>query len=235
MQRLLALDRQLGAAAAASWKAALEDTSDRSRPLAASIWAALRERHGGVLRTSYGVLACGADRVDEVLGDNRGRYSVRGYAERARGTLGEIYLGLDDTGPGCDYRLQSARANPVLLGLREAEAFATAFAVARGVLAAYAAAFTDLARARRPARVGGGRSRSPSCRTAVLAELCRRWFDVPDGTRLRQAARAGTGRRRSRRCARGISRRRRATCSSRRRAPRWPPRRARRGRRCARR
>ena len=62
-----------------------------------AVWTAIRELHGGVLRTPYGVLVCSKKLVMRGVRQSRdGDYTVTGYAERMRKSFGEIYLGKDD-------------------------------------------------------------------------------------------------------------------------------------------
>ncbi len=75
------------------WTKVLEDPSGQ-RGVAPHVWAAIRERRGGVLDTPYGVLVGSADLAMQVFRDPD-RYSVRAYWERMRQSLGVLYLGMD--------------------------------------------------------------------------------------------------------------------------------------------
>jgi hypothetical protein len=90
------------------WKAALEDPESRREFETASVWAAIRSKHGGLLRTAYGVLVADGQLVRQVLTDVERRYSVKGYQERLQDTIGPIFLGLDD---GKDYSDQASACN----------------------------------------------------------------------------------------------------------------------------
>lgn len=83
------------AAAAAAWKAAIEDPESIDRLDSAALWAAIREDHGGVLRTPYGVLVASRELISQVFLDRDERYSVSGQMERMRQSIGEIALGND--------------------------------------------------------------------------------------------------------------------------------------------
>lgn len=111
------------AAARLAWKAALEDPDAQERFSAASIWAAIRERHDGVLRTPYGVLVADRELVMQVFANPQQRYSVAGYLPRMRNSIGPIYLGLDD---GAQYQAEAAAANAELQAIDPALAFDTA-------------------------------------------------------------------------------------------------------------
>ena len=133
-RRLIAAMKQVendqgDAAALAAWKAALEDPESIDRLDSASIWAAIREDHGGVLRTPYGVLVGSRELVAQVYLDEHRRYSVCGQLKRMRRSFGEIALGLDD---GPIYRELSFEVNRAIGELPEHEVFALAFKAADG-------------------------------------------------------------------------------------------------------
>ena len=50
-----------------AWKIALEYPDAASDFTTASIWAAIRERHGGVLKTPFGVLVAERSLVEQML------------------------------------------------------------------------------------------------------------------------------------------------------------------------
>ena len=109
IERLRALEAGAGAdVALANWKAALEDPESRREFRTASIWAAIRHSHGGLLRTPYGVLVADANRVKQVLTDVDLRYTVDGYQQRLAQTIGPIFLGLD---AGAEYDRQASACN----------------------------------------------------------------------------------------------------------------------------
>jgi Dyp-type peroxidase family len=115
--RLRDVEKYLGhAEAITAWKTALEDPDAAADFTTASIWAAIRERHGGVLRTPFGVLAAERRMVDEVLLDPKRNLSVKGYLPRMHDSFGEIYLGLDAGQDGA-YERESAACNDAIMAL----------------------------------------------------------------------------------------------------------------------
>lgn len=117
INRLLTMS---GEEAVAEWKRYLEDPTAREDGETAAIWAAIRKHHSGVLRTPYGILTASASLVKEVFSNEHGRYSVKGYAERMRECIGEIYLGLDY---GDDYKQWSTATNNAIMSIGKKEAF----------------------------------------------------------------------------------------------------------------
>jgi deferrochelatase/peroxidase EfeB len=84
-----------GASSAGSrfgWKLLLEDRGARAQ--ARAVWAAIRARHEGVLRTSYGVLVGEARAARRVLGEEQ-HFSVCEYGRRMTDSVGLLYLGMD--------------------------------------------------------------------------------------------------------------------------------------------
>ena len=135
----LEIERLLGSTAGdadrvADWKAVLEDPDAQRNFLSASVWAAIRRDFGGVLRTPYGVLAASHQQATSVLIDQQGNYSVSGYRERTAPTLGDIYLGLDDRGPGCPYRTKSEEPNQAIRSITHEAAFDAARRLAQVAL-----------------------------------------------------------------------------------------------------
>jgi hypothetical protein len=133
LERVLA--EQGEAAAREAWKAALEDPRAQEQLHGASLWAAIRERPGGVLRTPYGVLVARREAVNQVLADDR-RFSVCGYRERMLASDFDIYLGLDQ---GSRYRALSAGVNAAIMRIGRQEAFELAASTAEAVLRAFIA------------------------------------------------------------------------------------------------
>ena len=116
--RLQALARAEGdEAAVLAWKTTLEDPESAAQFTAASVWAAIRAEHGGVLRTPYGVLVAERALVDQVLADPQRCYTATGYLPRMHRAFGPIYLGLDAGMPGQDYERASAACNAAIMGL----------------------------------------------------------------------------------------------------------------------
>lgn len=134
IERLRQFERQAGAEAAAqAWKAALEDGDAVARYASASIWAAIRHHHHGLLRIPYGVLVADRAGVDAVLLDPLRRYSVQGYQQRLAPTIGPIYLGLDRGDDG-EYQRQSAACNDAIQQISMVDGFVRARAATRAVL-----------------------------------------------------------------------------------------------------
>jgi len=77
------------------WKQLLEDLSARESGMTEAIWSLVRKEHGGVLRTSYGVLIGSRETVMDALRDSGEKFSVRRYWQRMKATIGAGYLGMD--------------------------------------------------------------------------------------------------------------------------------------------
>ena len=160
-----------------AWKAYLEDLGSKEKGYNSAIWAAIRVKFGGALWTPYGVLVASSAMVDHVF-TNKALYSVEGhdgpplvegYLHRSRASIGEIYLGLDDKGPESEYVRRSKEVNQELMQLSAEEAF-------------------NLARAETLKELAGHVGKTVDLRTMlsdpVLGEVCRFWFDLPDGNRV---------------------------------------------------
>lgn len=106
----------------------------------------------------------GKELVMQVLLDAAGNYSVCGYAARMEKAFGRIYLGRDNTDP--EYLAQSAAANAAIGAITERDAFTHALQATRTVMQAMGDAETFSMKA---------------VSVPVLAALCTRWFDLPDG------------------------------------------------------
>ncbi len=171
IQQLEALAIRDGAeSAAAQWKLLLEDPGARRAGAAASVWQAVRDLHGGVLRTPFGVLVCSGARAREVLADRSGRYSVSGYAARMREAFGEIFLGRDPQDPA--YARESTAVVAAIQAFDPAQAFARGLQSAEAVVRA------------RLQGCAPGEELALEVRDlvdTVLADACRDWFGLPDG------------------------------------------------------
>ena len=176
IDRLLGVDPSTDRVAA--WKEVLEDLDAQKSFLSASIWAAIRRDFGGVLRTPYGVLAASHGEAMKVLVDPLGNYSVAGYRERTAPTLGDIYLGLDDRGPGCPYRLKSERPNAAIQSITQKTAFDAARQHAKSSLSRLIQRETDYAQARGEP-VWQLTFGAKEVWDDVLTALCREWFGLP--------------------------------------------------------
>jgi deferrochelatase/peroxidase EfeB len=105
------------------WKAALEDADAVDRQQSAALWAAIREDHGGVYDSPYGVIVADRGKVMQVLRDDA-KYSISGQAGRMHvASLWPIYLGMDS---GPQYTLESKVVNDALMALSADDAFAIA-------------------------------------------------------------------------------------------------------------
>ena len=126
------------------WKAILEDPSSRGAGLTEAVWAAIRKKYNGVLKTPYGVLVGNLDYTKQIL-CNPDAYSVREYWDRMRRSLGQGYLGMDpdpqkiadsagDSAKDLDkryhaevhcgrYRAESEYSNPLISKISEDTAF----------------------------------------------------------------------------------------------------------------
>ncbi|MCP3391338.1 Dyp-type peroxidase [Bradyrhizobium sp. CCGB12] len=122
INRLQSIEKRLGAQEAiTAWKTALEDPDVATDFTTASIWAAIRERHGGVLKTPFGVLVAERKLYDDALLNTSGSLSVNGYLPRMHESFGEIYLGLDAHDPA--YSRDSAACNGAIMALDKEAAF----------------------------------------------------------------------------------------------------------------
>jgi Dyp-type peroxidase family len=135
VQALLAMEQTHGAdAAREAWKILLEDPEAQRKFESAGAWAAIRTHRNGVLRTPYGVVVASQNHLDHVLVNAREKYSVSGYHGRMPNSIGEIYLGLDDTGPGCPYQKQANPVNAAIGTVGKRQAFDIAFGAATRAL-----------------------------------------------------------------------------------------------------
>ena len=177
------IDRLLGsldcdADRVTAWKAVLEDLDAQKNFLSASIWAAIRRDFGGVLRTPYGVLAASYDQAMKVLNDPQGDYSVAGYRDRTAPTLGDIYLGLDDRGAGCPYRMKSEKPNAAIQTITQKIAFDAARRLAQASIDGLVQREKDYALARGDSewQLTFG---AKEVWDEVLEGLCQEWFGLP--------------------------------------------------------
>lgn len=149
------------------WKQQLEDTALRD-----AAWAVVRAQPGGVLRTDYGVLVGSKAAVTEVFLDLRQRYSVHGYGERMRASVGLGYLGQDgDTG----HEDTAPAVNAAIERIREDQAYDETYRLT--------AAWLNTLRSALPAAetaVLGVPIDVPELCETVLGQLCTLWFGLPD-------------------------------------------------------
>jgi deferrochelatase/peroxidase EfeB/lysophospholipase L1-like esterase len=101
-------------------KELLEDSKSQDDWVSASVLAAIREKHDGLLQINeLGTIVATPDLVNKVLGDDA-LYSVSGYLERMQDSIGEIYLGLDKSP---DYDKLSKAVNAALMSIKKKDAF----------------------------------------------------------------------------------------------------------------
>jgi Dyp-type peroxidase family len=150
------------------WSAILEDVSASHSGTTAAVCAAIRAR-GGVLRTPDRgmVLIASHDLVMKVLKDDK-TFSVSEYHARMKQSVGEGYLGLDDSPI---YRQQSTEPNKVVAKISSEEAFDIARKETKQVLVAFAAKFAPA-----PVTVA-----ADVLADQVLARLSAYWFGIPKG------------------------------------------------------
>ncbi|MEO8755954.1 MAG: hypothetical protein ABI624_25105, partial [Casimicrobiaceae bacterium] len=167
-------------AALEAWKAGLEDPESRREFRTASIWAAIRHAHGGLLRTPYGVLVADETLVDQVLTDPESRYTVCGYQQRLTDTIGPIFLGLD---AGAEYDRQATACNAAIMKLTFEDGYARARDYTHALLDGWVVDADQRAR-------GYGESRWElnidirDVAWRVLAGLLEDWFGLKPGADL---------------------------------------------------
>ena len=166
--------------ATGAWKELLEDLNAIDEFTSASVLAAVRERHEGVLPTPYGVLVADRTVLMDVLLDTERKYTVEGYHERMQGSdsIGEIYLGLDRPADGGEYEAQSRLTNDAIGRIGEEESFLLARDLAGGVLKAFLAGAANI-----PLPADASRwdlnLDVTEVTDIVLQGLCQHWFGLP--------------------------------------------------------
>ena len=100
----------------------------------ASIWAAIRYRHGGVLRTPFGVLVADREMVEQVFADPYRNLTITGYLPRMQRSFGILYLGRDAGQEDHAYEQESEACNAAILGLNQPSAFELARTTTETVL-----------------------------------------------------------------------------------------------------
>ena len=161
-ERLLGFD-----AARDRWKIALEDISTRMSGVSQDVWAAIREFHGGALRTPYGVLVCSKTLVQEVF-DNKRRALHGEWLHRAHAhdLSARSISGKDD---GEAYRAEACPANKAIMDVTFEDAFEVAIRA-------------DEVRSQNPSR-GGAHATKLEVKDIVdkiLSALSTHWFGMPD-------------------------------------------------------
>ncbi|HMN71560.1 MAG TPA: GDSL-type esterase/lipase family protein [Rhodoblastus sp.] len=117
-------ERAHGAEAALeAWKAVLEDPDFAADYTSASVWAAIRENHGGLLRTPFGVLVADKDMVRDVFVDADEALTITGYLPRMHRSFGVLYLGLDPNQEDKAYETWSRACNEAIMAIDPHQAF----------------------------------------------------------------------------------------------------------------
>lgn len=170
--------------AVAAWKEAIEDPESIDRLTSASLWAAIRADHAGLLRTTYGVLVADRSLVGDVFLDPHARYSVCGQFDRMKRSFGEISLGLD---AGPRYERESASINAAIGALTEDDAFDLAVEAASKKIDAIRDDARVQAQRRGDSTVEVGFD-AREILDEVLAALSQAWFGLSDdpGRRFRK-------------------------------------------------
>ena len=185
IETLLALEKTDAAAAKLRWKAVLEDFSakdpneDRDNQ---AVWAAIRAHHGGVLRTAQGVLVGDKALAATVLSSDDARsepqLSMCTQQHRLKSSIGPIFLGLDS---GPEYDAKSSATNAAIMAVSEAEAFTCANEQASKQLKD----LLDRAALLHPKKLRRTKfDLRAQFVTPVLAEVCDKWFGIPDGVHV---------------------------------------------------
>lgn len=168
-----------------AWRLLLEDENVRDN-VRARTWEAVREKPDGVLNAvGYGLLVGGKNKVLEVLQDDGGKFSVCGYGERMKASIGHGFLGMDDVKPDDGHQDQAPDVNKII------EEFVTeeqAFDAARDHASNYLKTLLDRSQALT------GKREAPvdliEFGRTVLANLCNVWFGLPDGVLMKYAPKA---------------------------------------------
>lgn len=161
-------------AALLGWKAALEDPQASANFDSASIWAAIRTFHGGVLDTPYGVLVADRTLCHGVLLDPQRKLTATGYLPRMQGAFGPIYLGLD---AGPQYQSESAACNGAIGRLSPDDAFDTTRRATQQALGTLVKQAHDHARDDVETRWSLGLDVRELIDPAI-ADLCEGWFGI---------------------------------------------------------
>lgn len=173
------------AAALQAWKLAIEDPEAIDRLDSAALWAAVREDHGGVLRTPYGVLVAGREWLHQVLHDPQRQYSIGGQRKRMQDSFGDIYLGMD---PGQQYETESREVNLAIGTLAAtAQARTATFELARDRAWTRFDAILEQAATQADDVHDAGYETTVDARELideVLAGLCEDWFGLQGSPHL---------------------------------------------------
>ncbi|MFT4095639.1 MAG: GDSL-type esterase/lipase family protein [Rhodoblastus sp.] len=185
---LFAYERANGAEAALdAWKAVLEDPDFAADYTSASVWAAIRENHGGVLRTPFGVLVADKDMVRDVFVDRDEALTITGYLPRMHRSFGVLYLGLDPNQEDQAYETWSRACNAAIMAIDPHQAFL-------GARAAVLDALQTLADQEKADALYDREKRweltveSRELVEPLLAHFCEEWFGITEkGKHFRRA------------------------------------------------
>lgn len=183
--RLRQIEHSQGSTAAfVEWKTVIEDPTSAADFTTASVWAAIRKNHGGVLDTPFGVLVASADLVDEVLNDRARNLTATGYLPRMHRSFGQLYLGMDAGQIDGAYELESVDMNAAIMGLVAQPAdFQNAVAEAARVTIAALGALARQAGAQAAAQCELHWEVTFEAREVideVLAHFCEKWFGLSE-------------------------------------------------------
>jgi hypothetical protein len=155
----------------AAWRERLDAPSAER---ADAPWREVRDVHGGVQATAFGLLVGSAAQVQKVLLDKGHQYSVEGYGQRMTQSIGLGYLGVDAYVATAERQVAHV-VNPLIEAVSEDEAFLAARKTAEAVLARFIALTAAL-----PSEGGKVAVDLLSLSENVLAALCTRWFGLPE-------------------------------------------------------
>lgn len=180
------IEEKFGVAAAAEgWKTALEDPDASTDFTSASVWAAIRAYHGGVLRTPFGVLVADRDLFHRMLEDIDRNLTITGYLPRMRRSFGILYLGLDPKQDDGAYERESAVCNRAIMALDQHATFLKARASTLVALDRLVHGSIAIAKAVGETRweltVNGYELINP-----LLADFCEEWFGLKEGAHFRR-------------------------------------------------
>lgn len=155
------------------WQAALSGPDAQEFGGADALWAAIRERHGGILFSPAGYLVGSYALVIDILRDDGRRFTNAGAGARADATIGKFHLGMDGRDPA--YKIESKPANAALETVTDAAAFDLTRAATREIIARRLKAGTMLGLEAMPIDL------VKDVIEPALAHLGQPLFDLPDG------------------------------------------------------
>src|SRR5262249_33706708 len=124
-----------------TWKQLLDnpsaDRTDPDKPGNALPWQYVREQPNGVLATGYGLLVGKQKQVLEVLQDDGRKFSVCGYGERMKQSLGIGFLGMDRATGHDEQAEHTPSVNEAIEDYKMPVVFAPARQIVDGVIAKF--------------------------------------------------------------------------------------------------